>query len=181
MSDRNDPSQFVFTAGPADGIAALPDTTPDDSQPQTHAEGSYATPLELIRHHDHADVPDFMHENPGRFFTQMPAAQRVVCVPRAFSPAGGPVVPGAGLLGGYSIAADASGPALLRFHDGYDSSAPVIANIALPVSASINYVPPTGIRYRAGLYVEIVTGIVSGVLYTLETEDVHPVPGGLVQ
>ncbi len=181
MSDRIDPSQFVFTAGPADGIAALPDTTPDDSQPQPHAEGSYATPLELVQHPDHGDVPDHLHEQAGRYFTQMPARQRVICVPRAFSPAGGPVVPGAGLLGGYSIAADASGPALLRFHDGYDSSAPIIANIALKVSDSINYVPPTGIRFRAGLFVEVVSGVVSGVLYTLETEDMHPVPGGLVQ
>lgn len=177
MADRQDPSQYAFTAGPMDGIAALPSTDITNDQLQRSPDADYAEGpemLEMVSAPDFGDVPDLIHEKPGRFYTQGPRQTRDVGRPRLISPFGGLLAPGDGLLAGFNVR-ETSGTtsALVKFHDGYDANAPLIGVASLAPNESVrDWYLPGSIPYRYGLYVNIVTGAVEGLLYTLDTEDV---------
>lgn len=175
MADRLDPSQFVFTAGPQDGMAALPDTTMHNDQIQQSPEGDYAEPLELISYPDHADVPDLLHQHPGRFFTQAPAREQLVGIYRPISSYGGFLSAGNGLIAGFNLhETTGTASAFVKVHDGADANAPTMLFISLgPGESTRDWYFPGGLRYQSGLYIEIVSGAIEGVMYSMETQHVH--------
>jgi hypothetical protein len=178
MADRQDPSQYVFTGGPADGIAALPNMDIVNDQLQPRPEGDYAEAgemLEFVTTPDHADVPDLIHEKPGRFYTQAPRPTRIVGNYRPISPFGGILIPGEGLIAGFNIH-ETTGevPAFLKIHDGNDASAPTMLYISLaPSESTRDWYFPGGLKFKYGVYVEVVSGSIEGVMYSMETEDVQ--------
>jgi hypothetical protein len=178
MADRQDPSQYVFTGGPADGIAALPNMDIVNDQIQTRAEGDYADAgemLELTPQPFADDVPDLIHEHPGRFFTQAPQKTRIIGNYRQISPWGGVLIPGDGLIAGFNLhETSGENPAFVRIHDGGDVNAPTMLFISLaPGESTRDWYFPGGLKFRYGVYVEIVTGTIEGVMYSMETEDVQ--------
>ena len=178
MADRQDPSQYVFTGGPADGIAALPNMDIVNDQIQRSPEGDYAEAgemLELTPQPFADDVPDLIHEHPGRFFTQAPQKQRIIGNYRQISPWGGVLIPGDGLIAGFNLHETSNeNPAFVRIHDGGDVNAPTMLFISLaPGESTRDWYFPGGLKFRYGVYVEIVTGTIEGVMYSMETEDVQ--------
>ena len=177
MADRQDPSQYAFTAGPADGIAALPLVDIVNDQLQPRAEGDYAEAGEMLEltPSPYADeVPELFHEHPGRFYTQGPRKTRDIGRPRIVSPFGGILAPGDGHLAGFNLReTTGAGSALVKFHDGYDANAPLIASASLAPNESVrDWYLPGSIPFRYGLFVNIASGAVEGIVYTLESEDV---------
>ena len=178
MSDRQDPSQYVFTPGPADGIAALPSTDITNDQLQRAAGADYAEGpemLEMVQAPDFADVPDLIHEHPGRFYTQGPRPTRLVGNYRPISSYGGILIPGDGLIAGFNLhETTGASSAFVKIHDGQDTSAPVMLFISLGAGESTrDWYFPGGLKFKQGVYVEIVTGAIEGVMYSMETEDVQ--------
>lgn len=177
MADRQDPSQYVFTGGPQDGIAALPNVDIVNDQLQRSPEGDYAEGsemLELTPQPFADDVPDLLHEHPGRFYTQAPARTREVGKPRFVSSYGGAIITGDVLLGGFCFreTTETAG-ALIKLHDGADANAATVSIISLAPNESIrDWYLPSGIRFKYGLYVEVINGAIEGVLYQVEAEDV---------
>lgn len=177
MADRQDPSQYVFTGGPADGIAALPNMDIVNDQLQARPEGDYAEAgemLEFVSEPDFGDIPDLVHEKPGRFYTQAPRPTRIVGNYRQISPFGGILIPGDGLIAGFNLhETSGAAPAYVRIHDGSDSSAPTMLHIKLaPNESTRDWYFPGGLKFRHGVYVEVVTGAIEGVMYTMEVEDI---------
>ena len=178
MADRSDPSQYVFTGGPADGIAALPSTDMTNDQLQKAPGADYAEGpemLEMIGQPDFGDVPDLIHEHPGRFYTQAPQKTRIIGNYRPISPFGGRLIPGDGLIAGFNFhETSGTNPAFIKIHDGGDENAPTMLYISLaPGESTRDWYFPGGLKFRYGVYVEIVTGTIEGVMYSMETEDVQ--------
>lgn len=178
MSDRNDPSQRPFTAGPLDGTAALPSGTMDDEQIQFATDGTFATTDDLLDYQNQAPdahtVPDIMHDRPAQFYTQAPRPTRVVGNYRPISPFGGIVSPGDGLIAGFNLhETTGTDRAYVRIHDGRDTSAPIMLHISLaPGESTRDWYFPGGLKFKMGLYVEVVTGAIEGVVYTMEVEEI---------
>jgi hypothetical protein len=179
VADRIDPSQFVFTAGAPDGTAALPSTAMTMDQIQQSPEGDYADAVELVGHPDHAEAhggrPDLLHEHPGRFYTQDPGKTQLVGIYRAISPFGGFLSAGHGLIAGFNLHETTGvSPAFVKVHDGADIGAPTMLFISLgPGESTRDWYFPGGLKFRHGLYIEIVTGAIEGVMYSMETEHVQ--------
>ena len=178
MADRQDPSQYVFTAGPADGIAALPATDMTNDQLQPRPEGDYADAgemLELTPAPFADEIPDLMHERPGRFYTQGDRPVRIVGNYRQISPFGGILIPGAGLIAGFNLhETTGASTAYVKIHDGSDANAPVMLFISLAAGeSSRDWYFPGGLKFKYGVYVEIVSGSIEGVMYSMEVEDVQ--------
>lgn len=178
MADRQDPSQYVFTGGPADGIAALPNMDIVNDQLQPSPSADYADGpemLEMIPAPDFGDVPDLIHEKPGRFYTQGPRPTRIVGNYRPISPFGGILIPGDGLIAGFNLhETSGTGTAFVKVHDGSDVSAPTMLYISLAAGESTrDWYFPGGLKFRHGVYLEVVTGKIEGVMYTMEIEDVQ--------
>lgn len=177
MADRQDPSQYAFTAGPADGTAALPNVDIVNDQLQPRAEGDYADGsemLELTPSPFADEVPELFHEHPGRFYTQGPSKTRDIGRPRTVPNVSGLLIPGDGLLAGWNFhETTGSVDALVRLRDGNDASAPVIAFLPLVAGESTrDWFLPGALKFRQGLFVEIAAGSIEAVVYTVETEDV---------
>lgn len=172
MADRLDPSQYGFTAGNPDGAAFLPDSTITTVQTQDAPDGVYADAADMAGYPDHANPQDPMSVRPRDYFTQAPTTARIVGNYRPISPFGGPVSPGTGLIAGFNLL-ETSGttPAQVTIRDGNDPSAPVMLYIALgPGESTRDWYFPGGLKFRYGVYVQVVTGAIAGVLYTMETE-----------
>jgi hypothetical protein len=72
----------------------------------------------------------------------------------------------AGQLAGYSLRETAGAAAVVRLRDGVDASGDIIVTVALPANGSANqWYLPHGIAFTAGLFVEVASGAVEGVVY----------------
>lgn len=78
------------------------------------------------------------------------------------------VVASAGTLAGWSLheTTGAAG-AVVRLHDGVDTSGDVVAAVSLAAGAdSTRWLLPHGVGFAGGLFCEVVSGAVEGALYT---------------
>lgn len=167
MSDRIDPSQYGFTAGPPDGIAFLPDSGISDVQVQDSPDGVYAE--DLAGYPDHANPQDLLSVRPGDFYTQAPTRPEKRVVYRPVSPAGGILVIGHGALAGFSFRETAGNTAILRLRDGNSTSGDIIVTLSLAASESArDWFTLPGITYKYGIYIEVLAGAIEGALYLAE-------------
>lgn len=74
----------------------------------------------------------------------------------------------AGRVAGYAIReTTGSGTALIRIRDGFDATGDLLLPISLAASESArDWFMPGGISYTAGLYIEVVSGSIEGVVFT---------------
>lgn len=167
MTDRVDPSQYGFTAGPPDGIAFLPDSGITDVQVQDSPDGVYAE--DLAGYPDHANPQDLLSVRPGDFYTQAPIKPEKRVVYRPVSPAGGILVIGTGALAGFSFRETAGATAVLRLRDGNSTSGDIISVASFAANESIrDWFALPGITYKYGVYIEVVSGAIEGALYLVE-------------
>lgn len=130
----------------------------------------YASTQDLLNF-THAPLPgSVIDEYPGLFYDQVESKDE----PDYFEsvnyrqiPFGGGWTnsPGPGLLAGFNLDEAAGGAAYVRIHDGYDANAPILASVRLLANTSKESWPSKPIRYRFGIYVEVVAGTIDGVIY----------------
>jgi hypothetical protein len=147
----------------------LTDDNPDNP-PRQEGTGHYASAEELLDF-TAAALPDSVFEKfPGLYYDQVESKDE----PDYFEslnyrqiPFGGGWTnsPGPGLLAGFNLDEAAGAAAYVRIHDGYDANAPILASVRLLANTSKESWPSKPIRYRFGIYVEVVTGTIDGVIY----------------
>lgn len=153
------------------GATLTGDTTMDDASIHEHADGSYATPDDLVGYHNHGIKEDVYSENSGMFRTKAKATYKVA-VARPVLGVTGIVIPGSGLLTGFNFVETAGATALLRLRAGADVNQPVLYTVSLAAHGTDTAFPALPIEFIGGLFLELVNGNISGNIYTVETRNV---------
>jgi hypothetical protein len=166
MTDRIDPSQYpnyqdIDGSGVYDNLV----TTMDDNS--TYPEDSLDTP-ESVEFNDYKgplDIADVLRLYPELFQTR---GEKLVKETRYRAVSNGINVTGKNYLLGFAVRETAGASAVFRLRDGMDSSSPIVIPVALAANESrSDYLPFNGgIRFRNGIYIEIVSGSVEGTLFT---------------
>jgi len=144
--------------------AHVPDPRGDNA-----SEGHFADKSVLADYKNPDVTGDIFTEHAGLFFNRGPAGPVTVGGYRPIPGAGGLLMPGAGLYGGYAVREAAGAVAVLRIRDGFDASAALVDTVALPANGSAQaWLFPSGVQLRYGLFVEIVSGTVEGTVYTVD-------------
>lgn len=146
----------------------FPDDSMTTNQVQSAPEGDYATDGELEKFIGVPEPdPSWMDENPGDFVTATDKyGYSDTNNYRPFAGSGLSNAPAPGSLGGINIRETAGGaPVIVRIRDGIDVGAQYLVSIAVPAGTSKEVQFTVPIRYRFGLYVEVVSGSCEGTLY----------------
>lgn len=170
MTDRQDTSQYAFTAGPDDGIAALPAGTIDANQYTDSPDGIYADAGDMIGYPDHANPQDLMSVRPADFFTQAPSPARETGQPFPFQ-VSTPLYFADGYLAGVNVR-ETTGTvrALVNLRDGADVGGNILATYSLsPGESARDWLLPGGIPFTRGLYLDIASGSAAGIVYVSRT------------
>lgn len=78
----------------------------------------------------------------------------------------------AGRLAGFSFRETAGDAAVIRLRDGFDTSGGLIATTSLAANESVrDWFMPDGISFGSGLYVEILSGTIEGVVHLADWPD----------
>lgn len=168
MSDRVDPSQYIPETDFQDveafgGNSTMTDYDVHEASLDTQESADfndYRGPL---------DIPDILRSFPELFLTQ---GGKLVKETRYRALGNGINVTGKNYLLGFAVRETAGAAAVFRLRDGMDASAPIVLPVALAAGESrSDYLPFSGgIRFRQGIYVEIVSGSVEGTLFTEVTK-----------
>lgn len=168
MTDRNDPSQYPH--GYADDSAQTfhGDTTTNNHQIQSDPSGVYAEAKELVGYENTGIQDDHLTRNPGLYNTKV-VGEYAVAVSRIIPGASGAILTAPAHISGWGVR-ETSGvsPALIRFRDGTDAGNPVIIDISLAPGESARDFLTLPIQTTRAVYLEIVTGTVTGNLFTVE-------------
>jgi len=165
MTDRIDPSQYpnyqdIDGSGVYDNLV----TTMDDNS--TYPEDSLDTP-ESVEFNDYKgplDIADVLRLYPELFQTR---GDKTVKETRYRAVSNGINVTGKNYLLGFAVR-DTGNGSVFRLRDGMDVTAPIVIPVTLAAGESrSDYLPFNGgIRFRNGIYVEIVSGSIEGSLFT---------------
>lgn len=168
MTDRNDPSQYLTDQGNQNDQTFYGDTTSNNHQIQSDPSGVYAEPEELVGYENTGVQNDHMTVSPGLYNTKV-TGEYAVAVSRIMPGASGAILTAPAHLSGWSVR-ETSGvsSALIRFRDGTDVGNPTLIEISLAPGESARDFLTLPIQATRAVYLEIVTGAVTGNLFTVE-------------
>jgi hypothetical protein len=174
VSDRNDPSQYPVDESNDNDNTYYGDVTMVDDQIQSQPEGDYASGEDIAQyagHHNIGEQRDVMSEHPGRFRTNKPTQAQYYAQARMLFPGGGLMIPHPCMLSGWALRESTGGAtATVRFRDGADSSSPELVTLNFAINESVRDFLQLPIRVTRGVYMEVVSGIVAGTLFTQEVQ-----------
>lgn len=79
--------------------------------------------------------------------------------------AAGAAIAGRGSFRGFTVRETAAAAAVVVVHDGPSATGAVLAAITLPASGSLTVMDPEGVFFADGVFVEVVSGAVSGSVF----------------
>lgn len=167
MTDRNDPSQYPTATEWEDGTF-YGDTTSSNHQLQSRPEGVYAEPEELTGYENTGVQDDHMTRSPKLYNTKV-VGEYSVAVSRQLPGASGAILTAPAHISGWGVRETTGvSSALIRFRDGTDVGNPSLLEISLaPGESARDFLTLPIIATRA-VFLEIVTGTVTGNLFTVE-------------
>jgi hypothetical protein len=168
MTDRNDPSQYDADQGNANDQTFYGDTSMDNHQIQSAAEGVYAEPADLVGYHNVGAQDDYLNQSAGKFKTGV-KGEYTVAVSRSIPGASGAIVTAPAHISGWSVR-ETTGvtPAVITFRDGLDVGNKAVITISLAPGESARDFLTLPIETTRAIFLEIVSGSVDGNLYTVE-------------
>lgn len=147
--------------------------TMDDVQTQGAANGS---PMDAQKYMDALQnvgaLDDYLNRRAGEYRTNKPSLSYTVAVCRPIGGGSGVLLTAPGLLAGWNFVETAGASAKIRIRSGMDNNQPVVLVVTLGANESTRDFPPLPIEYKAGLYLELVSGAIEGAIYTQETRRV---------
>jgi hypothetical protein len=139
---------------------------------QDTANGETVDPSALLNYHNVGHTDDYLNQNAGLTRTNKPSRAYQVAVARPVAGVSGIVVTSAGLVSGWSFAETAGATAKIRIRSGIDVNQAVLMVLTLSANESTRDFLTLPVEFKAGLYLELVSGAVEGVIYTVESRRV---------
>ena len=168
MTDRDDPSQYLTDQGNSNDQTFYGDTAIQNHQIQSDPSGVYATPEELVGYENVGVQDDYLTRSPGKFNTRV-TGEYNVAVSRQIPGASGAILTAPAHLSGWSVRETTGvSSALIRFRDGTDAGNPILLDISLAPGESARDFLTLPIQATRAVYLELVSGTVTGNLFTVE-------------